>query len=527
MRSEQTENLPNAAPVVMLVLDGWGIAPDQEANALTQAQTPTFDHLVATYPATALKAYGEELGYYFEEKPDIRSNYFCLGTGGPDNKPLFRINSAIDDDSFFYNRPLLNALKHCRQNHSRLHIIGMASEANIHSSWEHLKSLIKMSVDNNIEHLYLHLILDGVDSAPNKGLELIKKVEKYLRQCQLGEIATISGRFYALDRDNHWNRTTKFYNALIKGVGRTALSASESIKESYDKHIFDKEFYPTIINDQSKEMPTIKEDDSVIIANIRGDRWRQIVKALVLPGWDKIPEQKYLKNLYCASFTKIEEDLPIKTAFPARETNNSLASILDEKNYKQLKISGSEKFGLLTYDFNGRQKEPFANEDRELVSKDSLSFEVINPGVVSHLLNHIKNNNYHFILSNFVNLDRAAARYNFPEIIKIVEAADSYLKKIVETVKDQRGTLIITAGLGNIEELYDIHAHAPSSGNTYNNVPFIIMGKTYEGIAIEKEISTHDLGLISPRFNITNVAPTILKLMGLTPPKEMRGKPIL
>ncbi len=515
-------------PVVMILLDGWGITLNNEANAITKARTPVFDNLITTYPTTVLKTHGMEIGDYFNEKPDIRSGYFCLGTGKRDDNILFRINNAIDNNHFFKNKTLLKAVDHTKYNNSKLHLIGLASEANIHSSFNHLQSLIKLAANNNIENLYLHLILDGVDSAPDSGIKFIEEVEKYIHKYQKGKIATISGRFYGMDRDNHWTRTSKFYNAIIRGEGRQTLSQQEAIKESYNKHIFDKELYPTVIVNREKHpLATIRENDSVIFFNIRGDRLKQIAKALTLPQWDKVNDHKYLKNTYFASLSLIDNNLPIETAFPRQEENNSLSSILGGNKIKQLKISGSEKFGLLTYYFNGCQHKPFNNESREIFSENLQKKEEINKQAISRLINAIKTENYGFILANFINLDRAATKYDIQEITKIIEALDSYFKKIITEIKNKNAVLIISSPFGKVEELYDLHTGNPSLENTYNNTPLIIAGNSFEGIAITEEVSVNELNLISPEFSLIDVAPTILKIMGIPIPKEMQGKSIL
>jgi 2,3-bisphosphoglycerate-independent phosphoglycerate mutase len=517
----------NLGPVVMVALDGWGIAPDNEANAITQAQTPIFDHLVATYPSTALRTSGDELGYHFHERPEARVGYFCLGTGGAYDSALFRINKAIDNKSFFQNKILLEAIEHVKINNSKLHLVGLASQANIHSSFDHLQALIKLAADSNVEELYLHLILDGIDSASDSGIKFVERVESYIKQYGGGVIATISGRFYALDRDNHWNRTAKFYNALIKGEGRQALSAKEAIKESYNKHIFDKELYPTVIFNKDRPQTIVDKDDSVVFFNLRGDRLQQITKALSFPKWEKIPEHKYLKNSYLASLTEVSPELPIKTAFPAQENNTSLGGIFEDKKIKQYRISSPEKFGLLTYDFNGCRCEPFNNESREIISKEDPLTEEINKEVITRLLNIIKTGKHQFILANFANLDRAASKYDMSEMIKIIEAVDSCLGKIIGEIKNRNGALIITSPFGKIEEMYDLNTNAPLPENSYNNTPLIIAGNRFEGVAIEEEVSAGDLSLISSRFSLIDVAPTILNIMGIPKPGEMNGQAIL
>jgi 2,3-bisphosphoglycerate-independent phosphoglycerate mutase len=513
-------------PIVLLILDGWGVAEPSEANIIANARTPTLDKLISSFPATVLKTDGPEMGYLFNEKPSLEGGYQAIGTGWIDYNNLFRIDEAINNHTFLDNNILNEATQNVITNNSKLHLLGLASDANIHSSIDHIQQLLKLARKNNIKQVFIHIILDGVDTRGDKGMEYIKKVESYITEYNLGRIASISGRFYGLDRDNHWERTAKVYDAMTKGEGRHALSPSVALQESYNKQIYDKEFFPTVITDtKGSPLTTVDEGDSIILFNLREDRWRQLIKAFAVPGLEKIPNRKFLKNLYFAVFSSGREDIPIKTAFPNRTKTGALIDALNLRGINWLRLSPSEKYGLITYYFDGKRNIKGSSEQREVFTSEK--------GIVEHqisdrIINSILNENHDFILAGLTNLDRIEDYSSYGDTIKIIEHIDNSLERLRKEILNKDGRLFITSSVGCIEDSYDSSLHSFNKEYSHNGVLFIAVGNDWEGKAIKNEETIgDDLSLIKPKYSLIDVAPTILKSLGVEKPKEMEGESIL
>ncbi|MEK7097683.1 MAG: 2,3-bisphosphoglycerate-independent phosphoglycerate mutase, partial [Patescibacteria group bacterium] len=350
MPNKQDSNKPS--PVVLIVLDGWGVTQPYSGNAISQANTPVIKELIGKYPSMTLMASGEAVGLPWGEAGNSEVGHINLGLGRILYQDLPKINKAISDNSFYKNETLLKAAEHVKKNKSELHLVGLLSNGCVHSSIEHLQALLVFARDNEIKEVYVHAILDGRDTQYNSGSGFIKYIERFFNEYGIGKIATISGRFYAMDRDNHWDRIAKSYDAMAEGSGNKAEDPVKAVEESYEKKIYDEEFVPTVIMKDNKPVALVSENDAVIFFNYRSDRARQMTKAFALPGFDKFP-RKYLKNLMFACFTEYEKDLPVDIVFKPDEIKDSLGEIISRAGLKQLRIAETEKYAHVNYFFNG------------------------------------------------------------------------------------------------------------------------------------------------------------------------------
>src|SRR3989338_6601104 len=345
-------------PIVLIVLDGWGIATPYAGNAIGLADTPNIKSYLVKYPSTTLVASGEGVGLPWGESGNSEVGHLNLGLGRILYQSLPRINKAIADRSFYENKILLKAIEQVKNKKSKLHFISLVSNGCVHSSLEHLAALIDMARENEVNNFYVHAILDGRDTPFNSGSNFIKEVEKSLAGSN-GKIASLHGRFYAMDRDNHWDRTAKSYDAMVLGLGETNRSAEKAIEESYKKKIYDEEFMPTVITEAGEPVAKISDNDAVIFLNYRPDRARQLTKAFVLPGFEKFKRDQYL-NIFFAGLVEYEASLPMAVVFPSEIIKNTLGEVLAQAGLKQLRIARSEKYAHVTYFFNGGQEKKSA-----------------------------------------------------------------------------------------------------------------------------------------------------------------------
>lgn len=522
-------------PVVLIVLDGWGIMPPHSGNAISQARTPIFDSLITKYPSTTLLASGEAVGLPREVVGNSETGHLNLGLGRIIYQSLPKINKAINNNSFYKNTALLRAIEHVKKNNSKLHLLGLISDGSIHSSKKHLRALLILAKKYKIKEVYIHAILDGRDTLYNEGVKFIKNIQNYLHKYGIGKIVTISGRFYAMDRDNHWERIAKAYVAIVNGKGRYGGDDPiKIIQDSYDKKVYDEEFLPTVLTKDNEAISKIEDNDSVIFFNYRADRARQLTKTLVLPGFEKFTGWKYLNNLFFVCFTQYEKDLPVEIAFPADEKNsNSLGEIISKAGLKQLRIAETEKYVHVTYFFNGNIEEPFNNENHVLIPSPRVDSYDVSPKmsaieITKKVIKFIHQDIYDFILINFANADMIGHTGNLQAGIKAIETVDKCLGKIIKNVLNNNGIAIVTADHGNAEMMFDVQANIINKEHTNNPVPFVIVSKQFEGKTADfQEIPGNDLSLINPQGILSDVAPTVLKIMKLRKPKEMTGRSLI
>lgn len=526
----QKEDLNRPKPVVLAILDGWGITQPYSGNAVSLADTANFDNLVSKYPAMVLSASGEAVGLPWGESGNSEVGHLNMGLGRIVYQDLPLINKSISDNTFYNNQAFNNAIEHVQKNKSSLHLFGLVSNGGVHSSIEHLQALIVLAKDKGVKNVYIHAILDGRDAPFNSGINFIKELERFINEYEVGKIATVSGRFYAMDRDNRWDRIEKAYKAMVLGEGNVAQSPVKAINDSYNKKIYDEELVPTVIIEDDKPLATIKDDDSVIFFNFRSDRARQITKALVLPGFSKFPSWKYIKNLHFVCFTEYEKDLPVDVAFLGEEESNTLGSILSNNNLKQLRIAETEKYAHVTYFFNGGKEAKFPGEDHILIPSPQVSSYDQKPEMSANLiteaiLKEIEKNTYDFILVNFANADMVGHTGNLKAAIKAVEVVDKCVGKLSKSIISKNGIMLITADHGNAEVMFNMQTGMIDKEHTSNPVPFIIVGNDFEGKTIGfQEAPGSDLSILQPQGILSDIAPTILKILGIKKPDEMTGR---
>jgi len=519
-------------PVVLIILDGWGVAPPSESNGITLAKTSNFNHLVASYPAMTLLASGESVGLSWGEMGNSEVGHLNLGVGKIFYQNLPRIGKAIDDESFFDNEILKKMAAHVRDNKSKLHIIGLVSDGKVHSAMKHCFALLDFAKKENIEEVFVHAFLDGRDTPFNSAGTFLHELEEKIKKTKIGKIATMHGRLYAMDRDNHWERIEKSYAAMVFGKSEDIFPDFEKALEvSYKEKIFDEEFVPCLL--KNKENSLIENNDAVIFFNYRADRARELTKAFVLDEFDKFNRGNKLKNLFFATFTEYEDGLPVQTVFPKEEIKASLAKTISESGLRQLHIAETEKYAHVTFFFSGGLEEPFQGEDRVVIpSPRVISYaetpEMSAGKIKDNLIKEIVNDKYDFAVVNFANPDMVGHTGDLPATIKAIEFVDKCLGELISVILEKNGVAIITADHGNAEELLNLQTSEMDKEHSTNPVPMIIVGKKYEGKTIEDvDLVGHDLSLVQPIGLLSDVAPTILKIMGLEIPKEMTGKPLI
>jgi len=532
-------------PVVLLILDGWGLAPTGPGNAISQAKTPNFQKYWAVYPKTQLQASGEAAGLPKGERGNSEAGHLNLGAGGIVFQDLPRIDMAIADGTFFQKEAFFKAVEHIRKNQSRLHLLGLIGAGGAHSSMEHLLALIRFAKNQNINNVYLHLFTDGRDSPPTSAINYILKVEEELKKLGIGKIATLVGRYYAMDRDNRWERTQGAYDLLVLGKGEIASDPIEAIKKSYTRGKTDEFIEPIVLDKQGM----IKDNDAVIFFNFRIDRPRQLTKAFVLPNFEtleikkasfdpyaeryglKIYEtpnetttfkrEKILKNLFFVTMTEYEKNLPVAVAFPPEPVKMPLARVLSEQGLRQLHIAESEKYPHVTVFFDGGREKPFVGEDWVEVPSPKVATYDLKPEMAAYelteqLIKRLKSNIYDFILVNFANPDMVGHTGVISAGIKACEAVDECLGKIMEMVLNLNGVCVVTADHGNVEEMINLTTGEIDTEHSINPVPFIVVDKRY-----------NQRGRVLPRGILGDVAPTILGILGIEKPELMMGKDLL
>jgi 2,3-bisphosphoglycerate-independent phosphoglycerate mutase len=520
-------------PVVLIVMDGWGIAQPYSGNAVSQANTPAINELIARYPSTTLRASGEAVGLPWGESGNSEVGHLNLGLGRIVYQDLPRINRAIADGSFYQNMALLHATEHTKKSNSNLHLMGLVSNGGVHASIDHMFALLALAKDQGLEKVFIHAFLDGRDTQYNSALNFIKEVERSIAEYGVGKIATLSGRFYAMDRDNHWERISKSYLAMVRGEGNKSEDAVKAIEDSYEKKIYDEEFVPTVITQSGNPTALFGENDSVIFFNYLPDRARQITKVFTVPGFLKFEGAEYMKNLLFVSFTEYENDLPVEIAFPPEPIVNTLGEILSKAGLRQLRIAETEKYAHVTYFFNGGKEEKSEKEEHVLVPSPRVDSYDMKPEmsaleVTDKICSSINDETYDFILVNYANADMVGHTGNMKATMKAVEVVDKCIDRVVKAALKKDGVVLITADHGNAEGMFNMQSGIIDKEHSANPVPFLIIGKEYEGKVIgRRDAMGGDLSLVQPQGILSDIAPTILKIINIHKPPEMTGRPLI
>ena len=519
-------------PTVLMILDGFGVAPASDGNPITAEVMPNFYKFIRMYPTMTLKASGEEVGLSWGEMGNSEVGHLAIGAGRVYYQLFPRINHDIAEGDFFQKQPFLDAVAHVKKNKSKLHLIGMISPGGVHSMDEHCYELLKLAKQQGLKDVYVQAIVDGRDTIYNAGIDFIGNLQAKMTEIGVGKIASLSGRYFAMDRDNRWDRVEKAYNAMVLGQGETAMDPIDALKTSYKKEVYDEQFVPTVIVENEKPVACVEENDAVIFFNFRPDRMREITKAFVLSDFNAFP-RTHIDNLFVATMAEYEAGLPVEVVYPPEKIEQCLAQVLSEHNLKQLHIAETEKYAHVTFFLNGTQEEPFPGEDRQIVPSPRVASYDQEPAMsavelTDRVLKALQSNVYDFIVLNFANPDMVAHTGNIDATRKSLEVVDECMKKIVDAVLHRDGFVLITADHGNAEELKNLRTGEIDKEHATNPVPFVLIGKQFEGLpSIAGEVPEGDLSLMSPVGMLADVAPTILAVMGIPQPELMTGQPLI
>ena len=501
---------------MLMILDGFGINEKEEGNAIKMANIPNIKRILKQYPNTILHTSGLDVGLPEGQMGNSEVGHTNIGAGRIVYQELTRITKSIEDGDFFSIPELVTAIENCKKNHSKLHIMGLVSDGGVHSHQRHLFALLELAKRKDFEDVYVHCFLDGRDTPPASAEGYLAELEAKMSEKGVGKIATIMGRFYAMDRDKRWNRIQKAYDAMVKGEGEKASSASVAIENSYQKEVFDEFVVPTVICNNDKPVAKIEENDSVIFFNFRPDRAREITRAIVDEEFDGF-ERDYFKTNF-VTFTNYDETIKnVSVAFKKAEIKNTFGEIISKHGMTQLRIAETEKYAHVTFFFNGGEEKQYEGEDRILIPSPKVETYDMKPEmsafeVTENVLNAIHSRKYDSIILNFANPDMVGHTGNVEAVIKALESLDGCVEKIVEAIEEEHGILLITADHGNCEQMIDYKTGEPHTAHTTNPVPLVLVGKD-------------DVKLKEGR--LADLAPTMLDLIGLEKPEEMTGESLI
>lgn len=501
-------------PVMLVILDGWGIREYEHGNAVKQAHTPNYDHWLMTRERAVIDASGEAVGLIPDQMGNSEVGHLNLGAGRVVYQDITEIDKAIEDKALASRPMLVKALEVIKAKGSKLHLIGLLGPGGVHSHERHLYALLEIANANGIRPI-VHVITDGRDTPPNSGIDFFGRLEQKMAETG-GVVSTVSGRYYAMDRDRRWERTKKAYDAIAFRQGEHAESAAEAIRASYANNITDEFIAPVVIgyNDDLRVLP----GDVLLFYNFRADRMRQIVKAFTQPGIEGFSEADRIDDLHLLTFTEYEEDLPVDILFGKELLVNTLAEVLSQHGLKQYHSAETEKYPHVTFFFNGRREEPFPGEERQIIPSPKVATYDLQPEMSAYALTEaslarIRNHDDDFILINFANPDMVGHTGSLPAAIKAVEVVDECVGKLVEAVQAKGGVAIVTADHGNCERMIEEATGEVHTYHTINPVSLFVIGEGYY--------------LPRPRGKLADVAPTILELLGVPQPPEMTGRSLI
>jgi 2,3-bisphosphoglycerate-independent phosphoglycerate mutase len=516
------------SPFVLIIMDGWGINPRKDGNAIVLARTPNLDKIAREWPHTAVKTSGEAVGLPDGQMGNSEVGHQNIGAGKRVLQDYTRVSESIRDGSFFHNPAFLKAIEHVKKNQSQLHICGLLGNGGVHAHESHLEALLRLAQMYDIERVYIHSFTDGRDSSPTGGLEFMRHLEARAKEIggrHAAKVATVSGRYYAMDRDNRWDRTGSAYMAMTRGEGLHAGSALAAIQQSYDKDVTDEFILPTVIMEDGHPVTTVQAGDAVIHYNFRPDRARQLSKAFVLPELPPQAEGKFnrgprLKDLVFVMMTEYEVGLDAEVAYRADEVDMPLARVISDHGMSQFHTAETEKYAHVTYFINGRRETPFKGEDRVLVPSPKVPTYDLQPemsaaGITETAVERIRSNTYDLVIMNYANADMVGHTGVIDAAIKAVEAVDAGVGRVVEATLAVGGSVLITADHGNAEQLIDYATGKPFTAHTTFPVPLYLISPQYAQAKLRGD------GILA------DVAPTVLQVMGIAQPKDMLGRSLL
>lgn len=504
-------------PVVLTIMDGFGYTQNKEGNAIVLAGTPNLDALSERFPHTLIKASGMDVGLPNGQMGNSEVGHTNIGAGRVVYQDLTRITKSIMDGDFFENKALKSAMINAKD--KSLHILGLLSDGGVHSHIDHLKALIDMASKNGLKNVFVHAFTDGRDTDPQSAIDFVEEIESYMNKVGVGKIATISGRYYAMDRDKRWDRVEKAYDAIVYAKGNYSESAMKCIKDSYDAGINDEFIVPTIITDSGEPLTKLSNEDSVVFFNFRPDRAREITRAITdreFDGFERniIPTQFICMTTYDATMENV------KVAYEPEDIVNTLGEYLSKNGKLQLRAAETEKYAHVTFFFNGGKEEPYNGEDRLLIASPKVATYDMKPEMSAYelleqLLEKIDEDKYDFIAVNFANPDMVGHTGDMKATEKAIKTVDECVGKLFDKVLSKGGSGIITADHGNAELMIDLETGRPITSHSTNPVPFIVVGEAFK-----------DVKLLSDG-KLSDIAPTVLDMMNMVQPEEITGHSLI
>ncbi|HEX3015012.1 MAG TPA: 2,3-bisphosphoglycerate-independent phosphoglycerate mutase [Desulfobacteria bacterium] len=506
-------------PVALIILDGWGYSEETKGNALLAANLPNYRRLRANYPNTLLKASGEAVGLPQGQMGNSEVGHLNIGAGRIVYQELSRIYKAIEDGELFKNQVLLKAMDQAKSGNRALHLMGLLSDGGVHSHIQHLIALLQLAKERGLSKVFLHVFLDGRDVLPDNAKIYIEQIEAKCKELGVGKIASVMGRYYAMDRDRRWDRVKLAYDAMTSGTGVMAATASAAVEQSYNQKVTDEFVVPTVLLDGPAPTGLVEDGDSIVFFNFRADRAREITHAFVDDDFTGFERAKH-PQVHFVCLTQYDAAIDAPVAFLPQNLADTLGQVLAANKLKQLRIAETEKYAHVTFFFNGGVEKPNPGEDRELIPSPkvatyNLKPEMSAPEVTSKVVEKITAGDYDVIILNFANPDMVGHTGVFEATVKAVETVDDCLGKIVDTVLAQGGVLLITADHGNAEAKIDPKTNAVLTAHTTNQVPFILVGERFKGRGLR------------PGGSLRDIAPTLLDILGINQPAVMTGTSLL
>lgn len=506
-------------PFVLCVIDGWGISDQDEGNAVTMAHAPNMKSWATSYPYALVAASALAVGLPEGQMGNSEVGHLNIGAGFVVYQDSTRVSEAIRDRSFFGNQVLLDACAHANRNGAQLHFMGLLGPGGVHAYSAHLYALLELAQAQQVERVFIHTFLDGRDTPPQSAIEYMQELLAKIDELGIGQVATVSGRYYAMDRDNRWDRTAKAYRALVYAEGETAPDPVTAIEQSYAQQKTDEFVLPTVILRDGQPTATVGDNDAIVFFNFRTDRPRQLTKAFVLPDFSGFDRGRQLQNLRYVTMTEYEAGLPVEVAFLPQKVEEPLAKVISDAGLKQYHTAETEKYAHVTFFINGGREAPFPNEERHLVPSPKVATydlqpEMSAPGVTESVLAAIAGDAYDVIVMNYANPDMVGHTGVLPAAVQAVEVVDEGLGRIAEALLARGGGMLITCDHGNVEQMIDPETGAPHTAHTTNPVPCIILLPEDSPL---RHIRLRDGG------KLADVAPTVIDLLGLRKPEQMTG----
>jgi 2,3-bisphosphoglycerate-independent phosphoglycerate mutase len=527
--------MPNPKPLILIILDGWGYRAESKANAIALARKPVYDRLLREYPNTLIQTSGPFVGLPDGQMGNSEVGHLNIGAGRIVHMDSTRIELMIQNGEFFRQPILLNAMKNARTAGRQLHLFGLLSDGGVHSYQTHLHALLKMAKQNEVERVFVHAFMDGRDTLPTNGAGYIEQLQQAMREYNCGKIASVSGRYYAMDRDLRWERISKAYSAMVFGEAEGGKYAHpvQGVKDSYNKNVTDEFIIPFVCTDaRGQALTTIRDDDSCICFNFRADRVREITRALTrnsglnaqagrdLPGAadldTTIPKDRSPKNLSYVCMTQYDKKFSLPVVIPPESLDNILANVMGDRKMRNLRVAETEKYAHVTYFFNGGIEQPFPGEERTVVPSQKVATYDLKPemsaaGIADVVVKAIEGGSFDVMVVNFANADMVGHSGKLEPTIKAVETVDACLGRIELAVRAQGGAMLITADHGNAELMIDPATGSPHTYHTTNPVPFIVVSENANQFTLK------------PGGSLRDISPTILGMLEIPEPGEMTG----